>query len=99
MLEEGLILKSVVSGPLKDANLPLFTNAFKGTVLEGGLILKPVVSGKLKDISLPLVTDTFKGTCPQVRFNNQVRCERPSHGRKPTTCHGCFQRDLCLRKV
>ena len=47
-LEGGLILKPVMSRQLKDANLPLITDALKGTVLEKGLILQLVISGRLK---------------------------------------------------
>ena len=45
----GLILQLVVRRQLKDASLPLVTDAFKETVLELSLILQLVVRWQFKD--------------------------------------------------
>ncbi len=79
---------------LKDAWLPLITDAFKETVLEGGLILQLVVNTTaLDDISLPLITDAFKGTVLEGGLIIKSVVSGKLKDSKSTTYHGHFQRN------
>ena len=88
-----------MSWQLKDAWLPLITDAFKGTVLEEGLILQLVVSGRLKDANLPLVTDAFKGTVLEKGLILQLVVSAPLKDAPTYHLSRTLSKELCLRKV